>query len=249
MRYFLRLAYNGSPFHGWQRQPNAVSVQQTLEDALSIMLRHEVEIVGAGRTDTGVHASEMFAHLDIDPVKDKTKFITSLNRLIGKDIAIYDLHDVIPTAHARFDAVKRTYEYIIHLEKNPFSYGFSHFMNRLPDIGLMNEAARMLLTTEDFTSFAKLHSNAKTNVCKVVYAGWDLDEANKRLTFTISADRFLRNMVRSVVGTLLDVGLGKLTLSNLEEIIEAKDRCAASVSMPAQGLFLKKIEYPKEIFL
>ena len=249
MRYFLKLSYNGTPFHGWQRQPNATSVQQTIEEALSIMTQEKVEITGAGRTDTGVHAKEMYAHLDIPEIGDRKKFLTSLNRLLGNNIAVNDMLKVCPEAHARFDAVSRTYEYFISLTKDPFDFNFSHRMERIPDIEKMNQAASFLLKTEDFTSFAKLHSDSKTNICKVREAYWRADAHDKKLKFTISADRFLRNMVRAIVGTLLDVGLGKINLKEFLEIINKKDRCAAGVSISAKGLFLSKIEYPNNIFI
>lgn len=247
MRYFLQLAYNGTRFHGWQRQPNAVSVQETIENALSTMVGKEVEIVGAGRTDAGVHAAEMFAHFDSEHVHDPEKFLSSLNKLVGRDIAVSRLLRVTSDAHARFDALSRTYHYHVCFEKNPFLFEFSHKMARIPDVELMNEACRRLLRTTDFTSFAKLHSDTKTNICKVTKAEWRKD--NNGLLFEITADRFLRNMVRAVTGTLIDIGLRKISVEHLEEIIEKKDRCAAGISMPAKGLFLTRIVYPKSIFM
>lgn len=249
MRYFLKLAYDGTPFHGWQRQPNATSVQQALEEALSIMFQSHVDIVGAGRTDTGVHAREMFAHLDIDNIADKKRFLTSLNRLAGPFISIYKFFPVKSEAHARFDALSRTYIYRISLFKDPFDSAFAHIMQRLPDVEKMNRASSLLLQTDDFTSFAKLHSDSMTNICKVTEASWIYDENKGKLSFRISANRFLRNMVRSIVGTLLDVGNGKLSIEDFAEIIRTKDRCAAGVSMPAKGLSLSKIIYPSNIFL
>ena len=249
MRYFLKLAYDGTDFHGWQRQPNAVSVQQTLEEAISTILQHPTEVTGAGRTDTGVHAAQMFAHFDSDKPIEKCRLLTSLNRMAGKAIAVEDILPVRDDAHARFDAESRTYVYHISERKNPFSYRYSHFMEHLPDMDKMNEAASLLLATEDFTAFAKLHSDAKTGICKVSEAQWTYDEKKGCLDFTITADRFLRNMVRAVVGTLVDVGRMKLSLEDFKEVIESKDRCKAGVSMPAKGLFLNKIVYPKEIFI
>ena len=248
MRYFLKIAYDGTDFHGWQRQPNASSIQQTLEEALSLILRNPTAIVGAGRTDTGVHASEMFAHFDASEIEDKDRFLRSLNRLIGKDISITDLIRTIPEAHARFDAISRSYRYNINLYKDPFSHRFSHEMSRMPDVDKMNKAASILLDVSDFTSFAKLHSDSKTNICKVTEAKWHADELNGKLYFTITADRFLRNMVRAVVGTLIDVGTGKISIEEFIDVINKKDRCEAGMSMPAKGLFLYKIVYPKEIF-
>ncbi|MDE7350835.1 MAG: tRNA pseudouridine(38-40) synthase TruA [Muribaculaceae bacterium] len=242
-RYFLRLAYRGAPFHGWQVQPNAVSVQGEVEKALSTVLRTAVAIVGAGRTDTGVNARVMYAHFDFeDELADKRRLLVSLNRIVGRDIAIHDIIPVHDDAHARFDATLRTYKYYVTFEKTPFFYPLSwHCPNRL-DLERMNEAASILLATEDFTSFAKLHSDAKTNICRVSKAEWTMEGANTAV-FTITADRFLRNMVRAVVGTLVDVGRGKLTPEGFRNIIERKDRCAAGQSMPGEALFLWDVKY------
>ena len=241
-RYFIRLGYRGAPFHGWQIQPNAVSVQEEVERALSTVLRVPVSIVGAGRTDTGVNARTMYAHFDYDGIlPEKGKLLVSLNRLVGRDIALYDIIPVADDAHARFDAVERTYKYFVTFEKNPFFYQLSwHCPNGL-DIERMNEAARLLLETEDFTSFAKLHSDAKTNICHVTRAEWTIK--GEMAVFTISADRFLRNMVRAVVGTLVDVGRGKMTVDDFKHIIQKKDRCAAGQSMPGEALFLWDVRY------
>lgn len=247
MRYFLRLAYNGTDFHGWQRQPNAVSVQESIEKTISTILQSDISITGAGRTDTGVHASEMYAHFDTDKMPDKARFILSANRMLGAKIAIYDVIPVKPEAHARFDAKERTYRYYISLRKDPFLYPLTHFVPRIPDVELMNEACKEIRKVSDFTSFAKLHTDTKTNICKVNKAFWEF-KTPELLVFTISADRFLRNMVRAVTGTLLDVGNGKLTIEGLKSIIDSKDRCEAGQSMPACGLFLEKIVYPEEIF-
>lgn len=249
MRYFLRIAYDGTNFHGWQRQPNAISVQETIEDALSLIMRENVSIVGAGRTDTGVHATEMYAHFDGPEFIDRLRLLGSLNRLIGKEISITGIKEVVQEAHARFDALSRRYKYCISIGKDPFYSRFSHEMQRLPDVELMNKAANILLQTEDFTSFAKLHSDAKTNLCKVTEAVWHFDKSGEKLFFTITANRFLRNMVRAVVGTLLEVGTKKISIEQFKEIINKKDRCEAGMSMPAKGLFLTKIVYPKEIFI
>lgn len=248
MRYFLKLAYDGTPYHGWQRQPNASSVQETIERALSTMMQRDVEIVGAGRTDTGVHARAMYAHFDSDPIENKGKFLQSLNRLCGQAIAIKEVLDVVPEAHARFDAKSRTYQYHLIGEKDPFLSDYAWEIGRMPDHEKMNEAATLLLETEDFTSFAKLHSDAKTNICDVTHARWE-KTGEHGLVFTITADRFLRNMVRAVVGTLLEVGNGKISISEFKEIIEKKNRCDAGVSVPAKGLFLTDIVYSPEIFI
>ena len=249
MRYFLLLRYYGGDFHGWQRQPNATSVQQTIEDSLSTILRRKIEITGAGRTDTGVHASQMYAHLDIDDSVDQVQLLKSANRMVGRSIALDALLPVKEDAHARFDALSRTYSYYISLRKDPFNHNYSHFLPSLPDLEIMNEGGRILLNIDDFTSFAKLHADTKTNICRVTEAQWTYDSGNSMLRFTITADRFLRNMVRSIVGTLLDLGRGRIDLDGLKKIIEKKDRCEAGTSMPAKGLFLERIEYPRDIFI
>lgn len=242
-RYFIRLSYRGAPFHGWQIQPNAVSVQEEIEKALTTVLRKEISIVGAGRTDTGVNAREMYAHFDYDePLPDKGRLMISLNRLVGKDIAIHDIFQVAEDVHARFDALSRTYKYFVSFEKTPFFYPLSWFCPNGLDIDKMNEAAKILLKTDDFTSFAKLHSDAKTNICKVTEAKWTKEGENMAV-FTITADRFLRNMVRAVVGTLVEVGRGKMTLEQFEEVVRIKDRCSAGQSMPGEALFLWEVKY------
>lgn len=241
-RYFIKLGYRGAPFHGWQIQPNAVSVQEEVEKALSTVLRVPISIVGAGRTDTGVNARTMYAHFDYDgALPEKGRLLVSLNRLVGRDISIHDIFKVADDAHARFDASERTYKYFVAFEKTPFFYPLSwHCPNGL-DLDKMNEAAKLLINTEDFTSFAKLHSDAKTNICKVTRAEWKLE--GDMAVFTISADRFLRNMVRAIVGTLVDVGRGKLTLDQFQNVIDRKDRCSAGQSMPGEALFLWDIKY------
>ncbi|MBD5221244.1 MAG: tRNA pseudouridine(38-40) synthase TruA [Bacteroidales bacterium] len=245
MRYFLRLAYNGSPFHGWQRQPNASSVQETIEESLSTILRTPTPITGAGRTDTGVHAACMYAHFDtLSPLADPEATARALNRMCGRDIAIREIIPVHSEAHARFDAKMRTYKYFVLFSKSPFFRNMSWLSPSGLDIKRMNEAAEILTHTSDFTSFAKLHSDAKTNICKVSEALWTLLEGFPGVVFTISADRFLRNMVRAVVGTLVDVGRGKLSLEEFAAVIEKKDRCAAGTSMPPEALFLWDIRYP-----
>lgn len=242
-RYFIRLGYRGAPFHGWQIQPNAVSVQEEVEKALTTVLRVPVSIVGAGRTDTGVNARTMYAHFDFNgDLPDKSRLLVSLNRLVGRDIAIHDIIPVASDAHARFDACERTYKYFVRFEKTPFFYPLSWHCPRRLDIKKMNEAAKMLLETDDFTSFAKLHSDAKTNICKVTRAEWSMQDESTAV-FTITADRFLRNMVRAVVGTLVDVGRGKMTVDGFREIIRKKNRCEAGQSMPGEALFLWDVKY------
>lgn len=245
-RYFMRLAYRGASFHGWQSQPNAVSVQSTLEEALSKVMRRQMKIVGAGRTDTGVNARTMIAHFDTnEAITDPAKIVRALNSIVGADIAVYDIRRVRDDAHARFDATSRTYHYYTHSGKSPFCYPLSWQEPTGLDFEAMNEAGRMLTEVSDFTSFAKLHSDAKTNICKVTCARWESTAEGH--VFVITADRFLRNMVRAVVGTLVDVGRGKLSLDDFKRVIEARDRCAAGTSMPPHPLFLWDVTYPEDI--
>jgi len=243
-RYFMRLAYNGASFHGWQSQPNAVSVQSTIEDALATVLRQPVKITGAGRTDAGVNARMMIAHLDLpDDYAGADNLVRALNSLVGRDIAIYSIEKVQDDAHARFDATSRTYHYYAHHGKSPFIYNTSWQAPDNLDYEKMNEAARLLLEVDDFTSFAKLHTDAKTNICKVTEAYWKpLGEG--RWVFVITADRFLRNMVRAVVGTLVEVGRGKMSIEQFKRVVDAKDRCAAGTSMPGYALYLWNVSYP-----
>lgn len=249
-RYFIHLAYNGANYCGWQTQPGLPTVQQTLEEALSTLLRQKIAVVGCGRTDTGVHASDFYAHFDLKDfkdskdLKDPRELSFKLNSFLPPDIAIYDIFPVADNAHARFDATARTYQYHVSDRRLPFRQGQYCRIYFKPDIDKMNEAAKVLMEYEDFTSFAKLHTQVKTNICHLTEAHWD--EVGEEWVFTIRSNRFLRNMVRSVTGTLLDVGRGKLSIEGLREIIEKKDRCAAGVSMPACGLFLTKVEYPIE---
>ena len=244
MRYFLHLAYNGAQYCGWQRQPNAIGVQQILEEALSTILRVPTAIIGAGRTDAGVHAACMYAHFDSPfAISDPDSFIRSLNHLCGRDISVYKLIHVADDSHARFDAVSRTYKYFVTETKSPFLYPYSWYTSRPLDYDMMNVAARHLLEITDFTSFAKLHSDAKTYICDVREAYWE-NNGRGQWVFTITADRFLRNMVRAVVGTLVEVGRGKMNIDRLIEVVKAKDRCAAGTSMPGHALFLWDIVYP-----
>lgn len=243
-RYFMHLAYRGAPFHGWQVQPGAVSVQSVIEDAMARLMRMPVKITGAGRTDTGVNARMMIAHFDLPAaVADGKSLVRSLNSMVGRDIAIYSITQVGDEAHARFDAVSRTYHYRTVSHKSPFQYPLTWCSRGRLDFDAMNRAAELLLTTSDFTSFAKLHTDAKTNICRVTHALWEPEGADG-YTFVITADRFLRNMVRAVVGTLVDVGRGKLSYEGFRDIIEARDRCAAGTSMPPEALFLWDIRYP-----
>lgn len=246
-RYFMRLAYNGAPFHGWQTQPNAVSVQETLEKAMSMVMRMPMAITGAGRTDTGVNARTMVAHFDVEePISDTARLVRQLNSIVGRDIAVYQIVRVGDEAHARFDATSRTYKYFIGLEKSPFSYPFCWTPPYKLDVEAMNRAAKRLFDYTDFTSFSKLHTDVKTNNCRIDHACWQME--GDKLVFTVTADRFLRNMVRAIVGTLVEVGRGKITEQQFCEIIEKKDRCSAGTSVPGNALFLWDITYPYPTF-
>lgn len=242
-RYFLQLSYKGTRYHGWQVQPNAVSVQQVVEKALSTLLRENVAVVGAGRTDTGVHASYFILHFDLSkPIPDNFDVVYKLNSFLPEDIAVQRFWPVNNEAHARFSAISRTYHYYITQEKDPFSIDTT-FRYTLPlDVDKMNRAAKVLFDYEDFTSFSRLHTDVKTNNCKISRAEWKRE--GDKLIFVIQADRFLRNMVRAIVGTLLEAGKGKITIEDFRKIIESKDRGAAGASAPAQGLFLVDIGYP-----
>jgi len=247
-RYFIYLAYNGANYCGWQNQPNGVAVQQKIEEALSILLRKPLSITGAGRTDAGVHARLMIAHFDWDGETIDLLLLTEkLNSLLPSDISIKKILLVIPEAHARFDAISRTYKYYICKEKDPFYYPFYYRINTLPDFEKMNEAAAVLHEYTDFTSFSKLHTDVMTNNCKIKQAVWNQEDTG--WMFTIQADRFLRNMVRAIVGTLLEVGRGKLSLDGFRQVIESKDRGKAGTSVPGNALFLVDIEYPESIFI
>jgi tRNA pseudouridine38-40 synthase len=241
-RYFIEIAYNGADFHGWQKQPNAPSVQETIETCLfKLFGQKEIPIVGCGRTDAGVHAKQYFFHLDLEQPLDETQFVYKLNRMFPKGIAAYSMREVSPELHARFDATKRTYRYFIHPHKNPFREDISWYFPYPLDLDKMNEAAKLLLGEKDFGSFAKAHTDVKTNICKVYAAQWLIDENG--FYFEISANRFLRNMVRAIVGTLIDIGTGKLGLSDIPKILAAKNRQEASLSVPGHALFLWKIDY------
>ncbi len=247
MRYFIELRYKGAAYCGWQRQNDVPSVQQTLERALSTLLRVDTEVVGAGRTDTGVNASYYVAHFDSDvALEDVAQFVYKLNLILPEDIAIFRIREVAPEAHARFDAVQREYRYYIEQTKNPFTRDGSWQYYVPLDVDAMNRAAECLLRYEDFTSFAKLNSNNKTNICHISHAEWVRD--GERLCFTVVADRFLRNMVRALVGTLVDVGRGRYTPEQFEEIVASRDLSRSSGGVPAQGLFLSDVRYPDDIF-
>ena len=248
MRYFLELAYKGTRYHGWQVQPNAVTVQEVLDDALNKAIRNDdIHIVGAGRTDTGVHASYFVAHVDVrEKIADTKTFVNKLNRILPDDIVIYSAQMVADDTHSRFSAVERTYHYYLQTGRNPFHLDLTYRPHFIPDFEKMNKAAEILTEYTDFTSFSKLHTDVRTNECRVSHARWE--PYKDKWVFTISADRFLRNMVRAVVGTLLDVGRGKITVEDFRSIIESADRSSAGSSAPPQGLFLADIVYPSKLF-
>lgn len=247
MRYFIELSYNGKGYHGWQNQPNAISVQQVLEEALSVLLQTKIEIVGAGRTDTGVHASQMFAHVDIAFEIDIATLVYKLNSFLPNDISIHDMFKVKEDAHARFDATSRTYHYKISTTKNVFNTDFAYRFQVPLDVEKMNNACKILLQYKDFQCFSKSNTDVKTYYCNIEKAEW-IEEQNG-LIFIISADRFLRNMVRAIVGTMINIGLGKIKVKDLITIIESKNRSEAGHSVPAHGLYLTQIKYPESLKL
>ena len=251
MRYFIELSYDGAAYCGWQRQPDAPTVQQALEKGLSTLLRQDIEVVGAGRTDTGVNASYYVAHFDCENgVKDCAQLVYKLNLILPQDIAVKRVREVTPEAHARFDAVEREYTYYISQRKNPFRR-YSAWQYFVPlDVERMNEAAATLLDYDDFTSFAKLNSNNKTNICRVVKSEWRRAEWDEDLLiFTIRADRFLRNMIRAIVGTLVDVGRGRYTVDEFADILHSRDLSRSSAGAPAVGLFLSDVEYSENVYI
>lgn len=241
-RYFIHMAYNGSRYFGYQIQPNAPSIQATLEQCLSLKLGQKVEITGCGRTDAGVHARNYYAHFDFDKgIPDVEKLTHQLNAFLPEDIVIYRIMPVANDLHARFDAVARTYHYYITRTKNPFHTHDAYFLYGDLDVKRMQEAANLLFEYVDFTSFSKVHTQVKTNNCKIMEAQWF--ERDGLLVFRIKADRFLRNMVRAIVGTILEVGKGRMTVDDFRAVIERKDRCEAGTSVPAHALFLEEVEY------
>jgi tRNA pseudouridine38-40 synthase len=248
-RYFIFISYKGTSYHGWQLQPNAVTVQKILDEAISTILEEEILTTGAGRTDTGVHASVFCAHFESvsDDIDTRKNLIFKLNSYLPKDISVSSVRRVLPDAHARFSAISRTYKYFISEIKDPFHEESSWFIHGNLNVSLMNQACAILLQHSDFTSFSRLHSDNKTNICKIFSASWE-EEVNG-LVFSIRADRFLRNMVRAIVGTLTEIGSGKMNPDEFRDIILARDRCRAGKSAPAKALFLAGIEYPDEIFI
>ena len=252
MRYFIRFAYDGTAFHGSQRQPNGITVQETMEQALAMIFREEVPLTLAGRTDAGVHAREMYAHFDL-PDNDNSKFLIlnskfRLNGILPNSIAIFDIYPVKDDAHARFDAVRRTYEYHVVDHKDPFLCTQATRIRPGLDYAAMNEAAQLLIGKQDFASFCRTNTDVKTTICDLTRAEWK-ELGNGHAVFTIAADRFLRNMVRAVVGTLFEVGRGKMTKEQFAEVITQHNRCAAGDSAPAEGLFLTHVEYPEDIYI
>lgn len=253
MRVFIKLAYRGDAFHGWQRQPDAMSVQQRLEEALSTILRRPMAVTGAGRTDAGVNASEMFAHCDLPETHPPfDRLVRALNSILGPTVAVYSIFPVADDAHARFDATERVYRYYFARRRTPFGSPMVWMAPPALDFAAMNRAAAILLETDDFTSFSKLHTDARTNICRVTRAAWVFPARTlagempmgAEGYFEIAADRFLRNMVRAVVGTLVDVGRGKLDTDGFRTVIDRRDRCAAGTSMPPEPLFLHSVSYP-----
>ncbi|PZW38802.1 tRNA pseudouridine38-40 synthase [Mesonia algae] len=247
MKYFIDLSFNGKDFFGWQRQPNVITVQEVIEDKLSIALQENVEIVGAGRTDTGVHAKQILAHFETQKNFVVHEFIFKLNTMLPPSISVNRLFAVQPNAHARFDAIAREYKYYVDTQKNPFSNATAYYIKKNIDVVAMNEAAKILLDYKDFQCFSKVKTDVFTYNCKISYAHWEKKE--HQLIFTIKADRFLRNMVRAIVGTLLEIGVGKRNIEDLHYVIQSKNRSLAGKSVDAKGLFLTQVEYPNSIYL
>ena len=245
MRYFIELSYNGSAYHGWQNQPNAISVQEVTEKALSTLLKSSISIMGAGRTDTGVHAKQMYAHFDFERKFIITDLIFKLNSFLPEDIVIHDIFKVKDESHARFHAVSRTYLYRITLKKNPFTHTSTFCFKQDLDLEKMKEATKILFQYKDFQCFSKSKTDVKTYYCNIIKAEWLM--VNNELQFTIKADRFLRNMVRAIVGTLINIGLGKISVEDLHTIIKSKNRSEAGFSVPAHALCLIAVEYPNDI--
>ena len=247
MRYFIELSYNGKGYHGWQNQPNGITVQEVVEKALSTLLSERVSIMGAGRTDAGVHATQMFAHFDTDVIFITPKLIFKLNSFLPNDIAIKAIFEVKPEIHARFYALSRTYVYRVTVNKNVFTFANSLYVKHALDVCKMNEASKILFEYKDFQCFSKTHTDVKTYNCDIMQAEWIVKD--DELHFVIKANRFLRNMVRAIVGTMINIGLGKMDVDELHTIIQSKNRSEAGFSVPAQGLYLTNIEYPKDIIL
>ncbi len=243
LRYFVEFSYNGTRYHGWQSQPNALTVQEELTKAFCLLLSADIALVGAGRTDAGVHAKQMFAHFDYPTSIDVQKLVQRLNAYLSKDIAVINICQVDDEAHARFDATSREYKYYLHTQKNPFVNEVSWHQHRTMDFEKMNQAAKILFDYNDFECFSKTHTDVYTYICEIYTAEWtQLNE--HQWVFTIAANRFLRNMVRAIVGTLVDVGIGKIEVEEMHQIIQSKNRGQAGFSVPACGLHLVEVKYP-----
>ncbi|NQX85567.1 MAG: tRNA pseudouridine(38-40) synthase TruA [Flavobacteriaceae bacterium] len=246
MRYFIQLSYNGKDFHGWQNQPNAITVQAVIEDALTKLLRTPIEVIGAGRTDAGVHAKIMIAHFDTDQeLKDNLVF--KLNSFLPKSIAVQTINAVKSDAHARFDAISRSYIYRVSMEKDVFNFEQSYYFKNTLNVDEMNRASKILFEYKDFQCFSRTNTDVRTYNCKIMHAQWKITE--NELIFEISADRFLRNMVRAIVGTMLDIGVGKMKVEMLHDVIASKNRANAGASVPAHGLYLTDIKYHNAVYL
>lgn len=248
-RYFIFFSFKGTLYHGWQVQPKAVTVQKIIDEAISLILDEKIAATGAGRTDAGVHASSFCAHFDSQKpdLESKKNLIFRLNRYLPGDISVAGIRRVVPDAHARFSAISRTYRYFVSRAKDPFRQETSWLIHGNLDIEAMNRSSAILLTHSDFTSFSKLHSDNKTNICKIFSAAWEIED--NMLIFTIKADRFLRNMVRAIVGTMIAAGKGRIEPQEFERILLSRNRSSAGMSAPAKGLFLIDIDYPEEIFI
>lgn len=248
-RYFIYISFKGTSYHGWQVQPKAVTIQKILDEAISVILGEPISATGAGRTDAGVHARVFCAHFDSrnPDLARRKNLIFRLNRFLPDDISVTEIKKVLPDANARFSAISRTYKYYISRVKDPFNVGTSWFIHGDLNVEAMNQASKILLNYTDFTSFSRLHSDNKTNLCKIYFTGWEL--CGNSLIFTISADRFLRNMVRAIVGTMIEAGRSKISPDDFERILESRNRSSAGMSAPAKGLFLTSVEYPEEIFV
>lgn len=245
MRFFIDLSYDGKPFHGWQKQPNALGIQEVIETYLNKIFGEKINLVGAGRTDTGVHARQLIAHFDYDKTFGIQNLIYRLNRMLPAAIVINDIYKVNSDAHARFDAITREYNYYISTQKNPFTQAYSCLIPHKMDLEMMNQACEILKQHQNFQCFSKVKTDVKTYNCEIKKAYWEKE--NEQYIFTIEANRFLRNMVRAIVGTLVEIGEHKKTLQDLQQILESRDRCQAGKSIAAKGLFLNRITYPQSI--
>lgn len=246
IRYFMRLSFNGRDFHGWQIQQNANSIQQEVNSALSLLFKREIETIGCGRTDTGVHALKFFLHFNFTKLQNITDLIHQLNAILPSSIAVHSIFQVADDAHARFSATSRTYQYKIYQKKNPFKREVAYFFSPTIDIQKMNSVAVLLYKQKDFSAFSKAHTQTFTNNCSISFAVFE--EATDEIVFTITADRFLRNMVRAIVGTLLQVGMNKINEADFLRILNSGNRSEAGMSVPAHGLFLTDITYPFSLF-